>query len=157
MESKIREEYEPSRPNDERQNANTPIEKGETNMEEQSIENQEVANDEQVNDDNVEKSLLEKAKEIQSTVRMIGRLKDESKMLDYLDQLDEILPKLDNRIQEIKQEGQEKEGQVNELKKLYQEGKQLSDYKEKLEVKRDAINEKLQTLTAEQKDFFDFD
>lgn len=99
------------------------------------------------------KSLDEKVSQLVETNRMIGNVRDDERLLEARENIREILPKIDSRIEEIKNEGKSI-SDVPTQKRLFAEYESLDSSRVVLKNKLKAVDAKLFELSDKQKAFF---
>ena len=100
-----------------------------------------------------ENTTLKMAKVVRKSLVMISKVEDDHKLIARKNAIDDALPLIKARINEIKSEGKSS-SEVVVQRQLYFEGTELESLRDEIEGKKDAINDKLDNLSPKQKTWF---
>lgn len=100
-----------------------------------------------------ENTTLKMARVVRKSLVMISKVEDDHKLIARKNAIDDALPLIKARINEIKSEGKSS-SEVVVQRKLYFEGTELESLRDEIEGKKDAINDKLDNLSPKQKTWF---
>tara|TARA_B100000315_G_scaffold154766_1_gene143292 strand:- start:1528 stop:1908 length:381 start_codon:yes stop_codon:yes gene_type:complete len=100
-----------------------------------------------------EQTTIEMARVVRKSLVMISKVEDDHKLIARKNAIDDALPLIKARINEIKSEGKSS-SEVVVQRQLYFEGTELESLRDEIEGKKDAINDKLDNLSPKQKTWF---
>jgi len=100
-----------------------------------------------------ENNTLKMARVVRKSLVMISKVEDDHKLIARKNAIDDALPLIKARINEIKSEGKSS-SEVVVQRQLYFEGTELESLRDEIEGKKDAINDKLDNLSPKQKTWF---
>jgi|TARA_Y100000310_G_scaffold336439_1_gene420989 hypothetical protein len=100
-----------------------------------------------------ENTTLKMARVVRKSLVMISKVEDDHKLIARKNAIDDALPLIKARINEIKSEGKSS-SEVVVQRQLYFEGTELESLRDEIEGKKDAINDKLDNLSPKQKTWF---
>ena len=100
-----------------------------------------------------ENTTLKMARVVRKSLVMISKVEDDHKLIARKNAIDDALPLIKARINEIKSEGKSS-SEVVVQSQLYFEGTELESLRYEIEGKKDAINDKLDNLSPKQKTWF---
>jgi hypothetical protein len=100
-----------------------------------------------------ENTTLKMARVVRKSLVMISKVEDDQKLIARKNAIDDALPLIKARINEIKSEGKSS-SEVVVQRKLYFEGTELESLRDEIGGKKDAINDKLDNLSPKQKTWF---
>ncbi len=100
-----------------------------------------------------EQTTIEMARVVRKSLVMISKVEDDQKLIARKNAIDDALPLIKARINEIKSEGKSS-SEVVVQRQLYFEGTELESLRDEIGGKKDAINDKLDNLSPKQKTWF---
>jgi hypothetical protein len=100
-----------------------------------------------------ENTTLKMARVVRKSLVMISKVEDDHKLIARKNAIDDALPLIKARINEIKSEGKSS-SEVVVQRQLYFEGTELESLRDEIGGKKDAINDKLDNLSPKQKTWF---
>ena len=100
-----------------------------------------------------ENTTLKMARVVRKSLVMISKVEDDHKLIARKNAIDDALPLIKARINEIKSEGKSS-SEVVVQRKLYFEGTELESLRDEIGGKKDAIKDKLDNLSPKQKTWF---
>jgi hypothetical protein len=100
-----------------------------------------------------ENTTLKMARVVRKSLVMISKVEDDQKLIARKNAIDDALPLIKARINEIKSEGKSS-SEVVVQRQLYFEGTELESLRDEIGGKKDAINDKLDNLSPKQKTWF---
>mgnify|MGYP006116927195 FL=1 len=100
-----------------------------------------------------EQTTIEMARVVRKSLVMISKVEDDHKLIARKNAIDDALPLIKARINEIKSEGKSS-SEVVVQRQLYFEGTELESLRDEIGGKKDAINDKLDNLSPKQKTWF---
>lgn len=98
-------------------------------------------------------NIIEMARKLKRSLSRISKVKDEQKLLEKKNSINEAIPKIKARIEEIRTEGKSSTD-VDVQRKLYFEGTELESLQKEINGKGKAIDDKLENLSPKQKAWF---
>jgi len=100
-----------------------------------------------------ENTTLKMARVVRKSLVMISKVEDDHKLIARKNAIDDALPLIKARINEIKSEGKSS-SEVVVQRQLYFEGTELESLRDEIGGKKDAIKDKLDNLSPKQKTWF---
>jgi len=100
-----------------------------------------------------ENTTLKMARVVRKSLVMISKVEDDQKLIARKNAIDDALPLIKARINEIKSEGKSS-SEVVVQRQLYFEGTELESLRDEIGGKKDAIKDKLDNLSPKQKTWF---
>mgnify|MGYP003977983185 CR=1 FL=1 len=96
---------------------------------------------------------LQTARQARRNLTMISKIEDEKKLLKRQDEVKSVIPKIRERIVDIRNEGRSSSN-VNHQKQLYFEGTELESLQSDINTRLEILDNKLKNLSEKQKEWF---
>jgi len=96
---------------------------------------------------------LQTARQARRNLTMISKIEDEKKLLKRQDEVKSVIPKIRERIVDIRNEGKSS-SDVNHQKQLYFEGTELESLQSDINTRLEILDNKLKNLSEKQKEWF---